>query len=192
MFRRCRKKIGEASIDEWRLESHGICLVAPYSLVDSWHCRAYFGSQKSIAYLILLVFSTVFGSCAMLWMTGTALEEAQQERHWFFSAKDLVPQHPRLSWNDIYPPRPMGSGCRAGEGVNFGKPLSPAFLPCWLWPFCIWCNSVFSHSAALKKNIPNLTRKQPHDTQDPMQSTSFRSQKGNKKEPLSSGFIFEH
>jgi hypothetical protein len=71
--------------------------------------------------MIMLVFCTVFGSYAMLWMTGTASEEAQQELQWFFSAKDLVPQQSTLSWKDIHPPRPVGYGVGLGRGCILGS-----------------------------------------------------------------------
>lgn len=45
-------------------------------------------AQKNSLYVIGLIFATLLGSYTMLWITGTSLEEAQ-EQNWFFSSKEL-------------------------------------------------------------------------------------------------------
>jgi hypothetical protein len=44
--------------------------------------------QRNSLFVIALIFATLFGSYAMLWITGTSLERAQ-ELNWFFSSKEL-------------------------------------------------------------------------------------------------------
>ena len=45
-------------------------------------------AQKNSLYVIGLIFATLFCSYAMLWITETSLEQAQ-EQNWFFSSKEL-------------------------------------------------------------------------------------------------------
>ena len=44
--------------------------------------------QRNSLYVIGLIFATLFSSYAMLWLTGTSLQQAQ-EMNWFFSSKEL-------------------------------------------------------------------------------------------------------
>ena len=163
-------------------------------------------------YVVLLVFGTVLGSYVVLSLTGTTLPEAQAQ-NWFFSATDLVPEYPTLSWDQYALPAPFGvwvslwRGDVCWEAYRAGMPTMLALVLLYL----VRCSL---HSAALKKNIPLVTRKKeehhPHhdnDNDDDAMidaSSSFRSSsrpatkpssynnKNRKKTPLTLNFILEH
>jgi MFS superfamily sulfate permease-like transporter len=126
---------------------------------------------KNPLFVILLVCCTVLGSYLLLWATGTTLAEAQTQ-NWFFSADDLVPQYPTLSLKDYALPAPFGVWVSVWRGDVFweaflaGMPMMMALVLLYL----VRCSL---HSAALKKNIPKVTRKPEHTT-----THDFSSQNG--------------
>eukprot|EP00521_Asterionellopsis_glacialis_P011202 CAMPEP_0195293998 /NCGR_PEP_ID=MMETSP0707-20130614/13943_1 /TAXON_ID=33640 /ORGANISM="Asterionellopsis glacialis, Strain CCMP134" /LENGTH=932 /DNA_ID=CAMNT_0040354855 /DNA_START=29 /DNA_END=2824 /DNA_ORIENTATION=- len=104
-------------------------------------------------YVLFLVAATIAGAYALLLVTGTTLEEAQQEQ-WFWSSTDLA-----YEANDRWAtPAPFGVYRDLFQGkIHFGAvkagfptALALAFL------YLVRCSL---HAAALKKNIPNVTRK---------------------------------
>jgi len=120
--------------------------------------------------VILFVFGTVLSSYAILYATRTTLEQAQ-DAGWFYSAEDLTQRQqkdqllnsttffPSLS-SSYGPPAPFGVAVAAfrndnevlWEAVTNGVPtiLALAFL------YLIRCSL---HAAAVRKNIPQVTRK---------------------------------
>lgn len=164
---------------------------------------------KNPLFVILLVCCTVLGSYALMWITGTTLAEAQAQ-NWFFSATDLVSLYPTLSWKEYALPAPFGVWVSVWRGDVFweaffaGMPMMMALVLLYL----VRCSL---HSAALKKNIPNVTRKPEHLNQHDNESSisssirgsySLRSSKGRttststratkRKGPLTLNFILEH
>ena len=109
-------------------------------------------------WVIALIVATVLCSYGVLWATGTTLQQAQDAK-WFFAAEDLIPPVVDEKLAGTYgPPHPFGfyfaawRGQVVWEAAAAGIPtvLALAFL------YVIRCSL---HSAALKKNIPNVTRK---------------------------------
>lgn len=169
--------------------------------------------QRNSLYVIALIFATLFASYAMLWATDTSLEEAQ-EMNWFFSSKEL--QDPPFftssasefddSWLSSWTvPAPLGVWAMLFHGdvhwPSFRAGISTMSALAFL--YLIRCSL---HSAALKKNIPNVTRKQSEtvDPSSPKRSSfslslrgatsSTRSSSHRKhppREPLSLGKILE-
>lgn len=167
--------------------------------------------QRNSLYVIALIFATLFASYGMLWFTDTSLEEAQ-EMNWFFSSKELQ-DPPFFSssasaiddgwWSSWTVPAPLGVWAMLFHGdvhwPSFQAGISTMSALAFL--YLIRCSL---HSAALKKNIPNVTRKQPQsDPSSPKQQQrnsfslslrrSTRSSHCNKhpREPLSLGKILE-
>lgn len=161
---------------------------------------------KNPLFVILLVCCTVLGSYVVLWISGTTLIEAQAQ-NWFFSATDLVPRYPTLSLKEYALPAPFGlwvsvwRGDVHWEAFMAGMPMMMALVLLYL----VRCSL---HSAALKKNIPMVTRKPEHRNQENNESyrstntmsSSLRSSKGhtahmteNKtRGPLTLNYILEH
>ena len=151
--------------------------------------------------VILLVGLTVVGSYVILWLTGTTLEHAQ-ELGWFFSSEDLFRQESAGLDTFYSPPMPFGVLVSAWRGEVF-VPAFQACIPTMLALAFLYLVRCSLHSAALKKNIPNVTRKQPEQPSpvrvpgrkiDHHSSSgeSFHEDDGDDKEPLTLGFILEH
>lgn len=158
--------------------------------------------QSNSLYVIGLIFATLFASYSMLWITGTSLEEAQ-EMNWFFSAKELQ-DPPFFStsstgdsfWTSWTAPAPMGVWVMMfHEDIHwpsFRSGISTMSALAFL--YLIRCSL---HAAALKKNIPNVTRKAP-EPNSPAVSHGLRRQssagitKQHHREPLSLGKILEN
>jgi hypothetical protein len=151
---------------------------------------------KNPLYVILLVLCTVLGSYVVMWFTETSLERAQ-ELQWFFSAKDLVPQHPTSSSSSFPfgPPAPFGLWVSAWKGNVFWEAVV-ACIPTIVALAFLYLVRCSLHSAALKKNIPNVTRKKAepgHPSPDPrIHNFATKKQPKKSKPLLTLGFILEH
>lgn len=156
----------------------------------------FLGAQNPI-YVILLVLATVFGSYAVLWVTGTTLEEAQAA-DWYFSPNELI-----VEKTTYYgPSAPFGVWVSLWKGGVIFWEAFAAGIPIMLALVFLYLVRSSLHSAALKKNIPNVTRH--HKPQDHSSGTimvaspppvggrqeSIRKEK--KKAPLTLNFILEH
>lgn len=112
-------------------------------------------------WVLFIMMGTIAGSYLMLFVTGTSLAEATVNR-WFFSVQDLA-----LSPDTAIqygPPNPFGGwiGLLRGHVVweAVWAALSPTIALAFL--YLIRCSL---HAAAIKKNIPNVTR--PGDEHKP-------------------------
>ena len=181
--------------------------------------------QRNSLYVIALIFATLLASYSMLWITGTTLQEAQ-DVNWFFSSKELqdppfFSSMVRLSlwkfelvtisfiscfssllaqgdssWLDYWTaPAPMGVWVMMLHGdVHW-----PAFragistMSALAFLYLIRCSL---HAAALKKNIPNVTRKGPEPSSPKaghsLRRTSSAGHTKARREPLSLGKILEN
>lgn len=154
---------------------------------------------KNPLYVILLVCGTVVGSYAMMGITGTTLVEAQAQ-NWFFSATDLVPRYPTLSWEQYALPVPVGLWVSVWRGDVFWEAYL-AGMPMMLALVLLYLVRCSLHSAALKKNIPQVTRKPERniDEDDSTIQASIRSssarktslRRSGKKIPLTLNLILE-
>jgi hypothetical protein len=157
--------------------------------------------------VISLVGLTIVGSYVILWLTGTTLERAQA-LGWFFSSEDLLPQESEGLDTFYSPPMPFGVLVSAFRGEVF-VPAFQACIPTMLALAFLYLVRCSLHSAALKKNIPSVTRKQPEPPSPvrvPGRKVHHRYSSGgsfhddddddddnkNHKQPLTLGFILEH
>ena len=110
------------------------------------------GSQNPF-YVLFLVAAAIVGAYLLLLVTGTTLEEAQQQE-WFWSSTDLAYE----TSDQWAPPAPFGVYRDLFQGkIHFGAVKAgfpTAFALAFL--YLVRCSL---HAAALKKNIPNVTRK---------------------------------
>jgi hypothetical protein len=151
---------------------------------------------KNPFWVMILVAWTVGGAYLIMWLTGTTLAQAQ-EMNWFFPASDLVVSRD-YSGSGYGPPLPFGvlvslvRGEVVWEAFTASVPtvLALAFL------YVIRCSL---HSAALKKNIPNVTRKRPEAPSPLLNSKNNKNKSSNapvvptpRKPPLTLGYILEH
>ncbi|CAB9515417.1 solute carrier family 26 [Seminavis robusta] len=123
----------------------------------------YIVAERNSLYVIALIFATVLSSYSILWITGTSLDAAQ-DMNWFFSAKDLQ-DPPFFSsedeesawWWSWAAPAPMGVWVMMLHGdvhwPSFRAGL--ATMSALVFLYVIRCSL---HAAALKKNLPNVTR----------------------------------
>ena len=184
--------------------------------------------QRNSLYVIGLIFATLFSSYAMLWLTGTSLQQAQ-EMNWFFSSKELqdppffastssVRYQPFICqgtpytysclrslclhvrkdatwWSSWTAPAPMGVWVMLAHGdvhwPSFRAGISTMSALAFL--YLIRCSL---HAAALKKNVPNVTRKTPEAASPTVNQSVRRSSIGTSgkahREQLSLGKILEN
>lgn len=137
--------------------------------------------------VILLVLSTILGSYGILWATSTTLAQAN-DAHWFYSVDDLIRPPSTAHPLTFGPPWPFGIWFATDQiywpAARAGVPIIAALAVLYL----IRCSL---HSAAVRKNIPNVTRAVPEA--DSPGSTSERSVAGVvKRKAPSLGYILEH
>ncbi|CAB9515416.1 solute carrier family 26 [Seminavis robusta] len=138
----------------------------------------YIVAQRNSLYVIALIFATVVSSYSILWFTGTSLDAAQ-DMNWFFSAKDLQ-DPPFFSsedegsawWWSWTAPAPMGVWVMMLHG-DVHWPSFRAGLATMSALVFLYVIRSSLHAAALKKNIPNVTRVAAQQPPSPMIRASF-------------------
>ena len=167
------------------------------------------GRMYSNYWVIGLIVGTVVCSYGILWITNTTLEEAQ-EAQWFFSAQDLAPPPPSSSSSsatesnsshpafltDYGPPLPFGVWFALLRGQVVWRAVWES-IPTMLALAFLYIIRCSLHSAALKKNIPNVTRKKQHPSSRLLGreatsaiAASIRAKK-DKRQALALGNILE-
>lgn len=160
-------------------------------------------------YVILLVFSTIAGSYVFLFLMGTTLAQAQEWR-WFFSPDELVSSQSSTmggsssTWGENYgAPMPFGVWVSLWQGGIVNWQAFMAGVPMMVSLVLLYLVRSSLHSAALKKNIPLVTRRQQAPNQASSDSfsgsinaSSIRSSKSlpastKSKIPLTLGTILE-
>lgn len=156
------KKIGQLIMTgDWSLIGHSLVHHAP-SLCIGGIMHVY-GTTHPL-FVVFLVLLSICGAYLVMLVTGTSLAAAQAAG-WFYSSKDLVTDMNRsgkIGFLEWQPPAPFGilnsllSGRIHWDSYYACLPtvLALAFL------YVIRCSL---HAAAVKKNIPNLTRKKSVD-----------------------------
>ncbi len=187
-------KIGEILMSgDWKLIRYAIIHHFPSLCVG---VTMHLLGPKNPLFVILLVFCTIAGSYLVLWATSTTLMEAQAQ-NWFFSATDLIPRYPTLSLKEYALPAPFGVWVSVWRGDVFWEAFI-AGLPMMMALVLLYLVRCSLHSAALKKNIPLVTRKPVYSSDDELTFSSIRSSvrstKGGitKNQPLTLNFILEH
>jgi MFS superfamily sulfate permease-like transporter/CRP-like cAMP-binding protein len=140
------------------------------------------GRQHPIAAVVFVV-ATCAGSYGILWLTGTSLEQATADR-WFFSSEDLV-SYPG-SDRGYGPPWPLGVWAVLVRGEVVWSAVKAA-LPHMLALSILYLIRCSLHAAALKKNLPNVTRKETLQTLE-----QRREQQQKKKERLTLNYILQY
>jgi hypothetical protein len=179
------KKIAPVLLSgDWTLIGHCLLHHLP-SLVVGTACY-FLGSQHP--YLVVtLVVGTIFGSYVLMFLTGTTHVEAQ-EMGWFWMSSDLVnPENPGLGFASLDPPAPFGvlHSINKVHWKAFQKGLPMVCALAFL--YLIRCSL---HTAALKKNIPLLTRTPP-EPPSPLQRRSRYRRKETKQPPVTLQKILE-
>lgn len=156
--------------------------------------------RKFPSLVILLIFATILGAYVILWITSTTLQEAQEAK-WFFSVDDLVPaanNNDGDSHGSLYgPPMPFGLLFSIWRGSVIWK-AAFAGTPTILALVFLYVIRSSLHSAALRKNIPNVTRKvaknsseRAVDVSSPTAREEKKRRRKRKKEVLALGNILE-
>jgi MFS superfamily sulfate permease-like transporter len=151
---------------------------------------------KNPFWVMILVGWTVGGVYLIMWLTGTTLQQAQ-EWNWFFPASDLVVSRD-YSGSGYGPPLPFGVLMSLVRGEVFWEAFR-ASVPTVLALAFLYVIRCSLHSAALKKNIPNVTRKRP-DVPPLLPNTNTKKKKSTiapvattfRQPPLTLGYILEH
>ena len=138
-------------------------------------------------WVIALVIITVLGSYGFMWMTKTSLQRAQQLK-WFFSPNDLVVPSSSSSttssstfsssylpsYNTYGPPYPFGIwACLWRGNIHWEAYLQ--CIPTMIALACLYLVRSSLHSAAVKKNIPHVTRKRQAQELSSSQESSTTS-----------------
>ena len=128
-------------------------------------------------YVILLIFLTLIGFYTTMWITGTSLEEAQ-EQHWFWSQNELsIPVLHKdngsflASW---VPPIPFGHWGAMLQGQVHWRAVRSGLKDMFLLALLYLLRSSI-HASAMKKNINNLVCKKRNKTDaDAEINTTYR------------------
>lgn len=111
-------------------------------------------------YVLVLVVATIMLSYLIMFISGTTLEQAQ-EQQWFWTADDLTDSS-SVGFDSWAPPAPFGLFPALFNGkVHWGA--FQAGLPTAIALALLYVIRGSLHSAALKKNIPNVTREKPKE-----------------------------
>ncbi|CAB9505434.1 solute carrier family 26 [Seminavis robusta] len=140
-------------------------------------------------YVIFLISLTILGFYTTMWITGTTLEEAQQNQ-WFWSQEELSIQASDsdegflASWA---PPLPFGHFGSMLEGqVNY-KAVYAGLKDMFAMAFCYLLRSSI-HASAMKKNVGNLVckkrvKKKKSSESEEATTASKPKKRGHKKDP---------
>ena len=173
---------------DWQVIRHALGHHFPSLLIG---ILMHFMGPKNPLFVIWILLGTVFGSYIVLWMTGTTLTQAQ-ELQWFFAAKDLYVDHQHRTIGSYGPPAPFGTWFAVWNGEVVWEAFF-AGIPTMLSLVFLYVVRCSLHSAALKKNIPNVTRKKPHINESASSIITGQETKTNKKKTrsLTLGSILE-
>ena len=125
------------------------------------------GPKHPFAVILLLLF-TVLAFYFVMFLTGTSLQQAQ-ELKWFYTVEDLVPMTTttdgsrtttKFAWE---PPMPFGYIPSAWNG-NLHQGAFMEGIPIITALVLLYVIRSSLHSAALRKNIPNVSRKEEWKT----------------------------
>ena len=153
--------------------------------------------QSNPFMVILFVMCSIPGAYVVMYVTGTNLEQAQ-DANWFFSARDLSrPMETNSTAHDgspLYgPPSPFGIlAALARNDVCWGA--AKEGIPIIIALAFLYVIRSSLQAAAVKKNIPNVSRK-PSDDESPRFHDipeAGISRSIPRQEPPSLGFILEH
>jgi len=154
------KKVGHVVLSrDWGLMSNCILHHVPSLCIGiSMHV---FGPKHPLFVVVLVMVSICCAYLVML-VTGTTLAEAQA-MGWFYSSKDLVTavnSSGKVGFLEWQPPAPFGIIHSLISGrIHWGAFQTCLPTVCALAFLYVIRSSL--HAAAVKKNIPNVTRKKP-------------------------------
>lgn len=160
------KKIGQVLLSgDWGLIAN--CLIHHFPSLCIGIIMHVFGPTHPL-FVVFLVFLSICGAYLVMLVTGTSLAEAQA-MGWFYSSEDLVGDvnapTGKIGFAEWEPPAPFGIiNTLFRGGIHWG-----AFKTCLPTVFALAFLYVIRsslHAAAVKKNIPNVTRKKPASEQD--------------------------
>jgi MFS superfamily sulfate permease-like transporter len=147
---------------------------------------------KNLFWVIALVGWTVGGSYLVMWLTGTTLQRAQGW-NWFLQPSDLAVNEDYSS-GSYGPPLPFGVLVSLARGDVYWE-AAKATIPTVLALAFLYVIRCSLHSAALKKNIRNVTRKRSETPSPPLSSKKRAAPKEPPTPPkpfLTLGYILEH
>lgn len=160
------KKIGQVVLSrDWAL--FGACLLHHAPSLCIGMIMHVFGPTHPL-FVVFLVFVSICGAYLLMFVTGTSLAEAQA-MGWFYSSEDLVTtdvDSDKIGFGEWQPPAPFGiiNSLITGR-VHWAAVHACLPTMCALTFLYVIRSSL--HAAAVKKNIPNVTRKKPVSDGDP-------------------------